>query len=142
MIRAAHDFSLCTRRPQSCSLHATCARAQLGSADHARQRWCAPLLTGEACDIYHPFDPSRIAAANGTISAESENLGRSEQSGAAHREDAGGSGSAVKLPARNEDRAGHGVEVAGAGLSSAPAFPDLLSAGEHQQLRAARLLNL
>lgn len=139
MIRATHDFALCTRRPQSCSLHATCARAQLGSADHARQRWCAPLLTGEACDIYHPFEPSRIAAAN--TMAESENLGRSEQSGAAHREDAGGSGSAVKLPARNEDRAGHGVEVAGAGPSSAPASPDLLSASELTQLRAARVFN-
>lgn len=111
MIRAAHDFSLCTRRPHSCSLHATCARAQLGSADHARQRWCAPLLTGDACDIYHPFEPSRIAAAN-TISA------------------------------RNEDRAESGVETAGAGLSSAPVFPDLLSAGERQQLRADRVLNL
>ena len=69
----------------------------------------------------------------------------------------------VTIPARNEDRAGPGVEVAGAGLSSAPAFPaifralagshrqattdhpaacGLLSAGELTQLRAARLLNL
>jgi len=111
MIRAAHDFALCTRRHQSCSLHATCARAQLGSADHARQRWCAPLLTGEACDLYHPFEPSRIAAAN-TISA------------------------------RNEDRAESGVETAGAGPSPAPASPDLLSASELTQLRAARLLHL
>lgn len=94
MIRAAHDFALCTRRPQSCSLHATCARAQLGSANNARQRWCAPLFTGEACDIYHPFEPSRITAAN------SDNF-----------------------PARNEDRAESWVKTAGAGLSSAPVSP-------------------
>ena len=69
----------------------------------------------------------------------------------------------IAISARNEDRAGPGVEVAGAGLGSAPAFPAIfpapagshrqattdhpaacgtLSAGERQQLRAAHLLHL
>lgn len=69
----------------------------------------------------------------------------------------------VNFPARNEDRAESGVKTAGVGPSSAPAFPAIfralagshrqattdhpaacgtLSAGERQQLRAARLLHL
>jgi len=77
-----------------------------------------------------------------TIQPHPKTLERSEQSGAASRENAGGSGSAFTIPARNEDRAGTEVEVAGAGPSSAPAFLDPISAGEREQLHAARALNL
>ena len=166
-MNAAADFSLCIRRASSCSKHADCARAQMGSRNPQRQSFIAPTITGDACAYFYPFSPFRPLAENGggiaDTLAESENLGRTEQSGAAARETAGESGSAFTIPARNEDRAGHGVEVAGAGPSSAPASPDdfpalsgshrqvttdhpaacgTLSAGERQQLRAARVLKL
>ena len=146
MISAACDFSLCIRRASSCSKHADCARAQFGSRNPQRQSFIAPTITGDACAYFYPFSPFRPLAENGggiaDTLAESENLGRTEQSGAASRENAGGSGSAFTIPARNEDRAGHGVEVAGDGPSSAPDFPGPLSAGEREQLHAARALKL
>ena len=183
-MKAAADFALCGRTPKSCSRHSDCARAQLTSGNPQRQSFVWPHRTGAACALFYDFAPFRQLAANGggiaDTFAESENLGRpvtaneGNTSGgarnqrtantvAAARKTAGESDSAFTLPARNEDRAGHGVEVAGAGLSSAPAFPAIfralsgshrqattdhpaacgtLSAGERQQLRAARLLNL
>mgnify|MGYP001292109925 FL=1 len=145
-MNAAADFSLCIRRASSCSKHADCARAQFESRNPQRQAFVAPTLTGDACSYFFDFSPFRQLAENGggiaDTLAESENLERSEQSGAASRENAGGSGSAFTIPARNEDRAGTGVEVAGAGPSSATAFLDPISAGEREQLHAARALKL
>ena len=146
MISAASDFSLCIRRASSCSKHVDCARAQMGSRNPQRQSFIAPTITGDACAYFCPFSPFRPLAENGggiaDTLAESENLGRPDQSGAASRENAGGSGSAFTIPARNEDRAGPGVEVAGAGPSSAPAFLDHLTASEREQLHAARAIKL
>ena len=166
-MKAAADFALCGRTPKSCSRHSDCARAQLTSGNPQRQNFVWPHRTGTACALFYDFSPFRQLAENGggiaDTLAESENLGRSEQSGAAARETAGESGSAFTIPARNEDRAGHWVEVAGTGPSSAPASPDAfpalsgshrqattdhpaacgtLSAGEHDQLHAARALNI
>lgn len=102
-MNAAADFSLCIRRASSCSKHADCARAQFGSRNPQQQAFVAPTITGDACAYFYPFSPFRPLAENGggiaDALAESENLGRTEQSGAAARENAGESGSAFTFEA-------------------------------------------
>ena len=58
----AADFSLCGRTPRSCSRHADCARAQMGSANPQRQSFAWPADTGERCPIFHDFAPYRKLA--------------------------------------------------------------------------------
>lgn len=64
-MNAAADFSLCGRTPRSCSRHADCARAQLGSANPQRQSFAWPADTGERCLIFHDFSPYRKLASMG-----------------------------------------------------------------------------
>ena len=64
-MNAAADFSLCGRTPRSCSRHADCARAQLGSANPQRQSFAWPADTGERCPIFHDFAPYRKLDATG-----------------------------------------------------------------------------
>ena len=111
---AAADFSLCIRKPESCSRHANCARAQLGSRNPQRQSFIAPQPTGDACSLFFDFAPFRQLAANGGGIADQLSVGNGVSAGVG--------------------RAG------GVGLASSSGSD--LDANEREQLHAARALKL
>ena len=89
-MNARSDVALCSVSAKSCTHHAHCLRAQL-PPHPARQVFCTPNRRGDECGLFVPIE---------SISAASENLERSEQSGAESGDASGESGAAVHSPER------------------------------------------
>lgn len=114
-MNAAADFSLCGRTPRSCSRHADCARAQLGSANPQRQSFAWPADTGERCPIFHDFATYRKLANMGGGIADTLASGEIVAPGKTPTTDSANDGTASPKTVRISAGPSTGKRIAGSG---------------------------